>query len=356
LRCDAKCLHQILANLLDNAVKYTEQGTITLRAGFAEGNLTLDVTDTGIGIPAEEIPHIFKPFHQIDHAGRRSRGTGLGLSIVKGLMERMGGSISVRSAPGKGTAFRARAPAQPVSIPDRDGGMEQPASDVVGYRRTEGQGPLRILVADDERENREILRGLLERLGFAVQEAEDGSRCIEKAANWVPDLICMDLRMPLMDGLEATRALHEIPRLRNTPIMAVTAAAFGEDHAEALRAGCDAHLAKPVLRDALIRTLGTLLPLEWKHVQMQAEGETTPEVQALPPDRRERLVKLIGTGSVTAIAILAQELARDECCPMLARQIASLADAFDLAGLGRLAKVLGAAEGPERAKPRSMGM
>jgi CheY-like chemotaxis protein len=202
-------------------------------------------------------------------------------------------------------------------------------------------------VADDERENRAILRGLLESLGFAVQEAEDGNRCIDSAQDWAPDLICMDIRMPLMDGWETTRTLRDIAKLWSIPIVAATAAAFAEDRAEALQAGCDAHLAKPVRREALIETLGALLPLEWTHAARPAKEETTPDVQELPPDRRERLIELVRTGSVTAIATLAQELARDDCCPVLARQIASLADAFDLAGLRRLANGLGAAESPD---------
>jgi CheY-like chemotaxis protein len=315
----------------------------------------LEVADTGIGIPAGEIEHIFEPFHQVGRGGRRSQGTGLGLAIAKGLIERMGGTISVESAPGEGASFRVRIPAQPVSIPDREGARGQLAVGVVGYRRTCGRGPLRILVADDEPENRAILRGLLESLGFAVQEAEDGSTCIEKAEERTPDLICMDLRMPRVDGWEAARTLREIPKLPHIPIVAVTAA-FGEDRAEALRAGCDAHLAKPVRREALAETLGALLPLEWTRAERRSVETTTPDVQALPPERRERLIELVRTGSVTAIATLAQELARDDCCPDLARQIASLANAFDLAGFRRLANGLGAAESPDGAEPRAPGM
>jgi DNA-binding NarL/FixJ family response regulator len=158
----------------------------------------------------------------------------------------------------------------------------------------------------------------------------------------------MDLRMPGMDGLETTRALREIPELRQIPIVAVTAAAFGEDRAEALRAGCVAHLTKPVLRDALLRTLGALLPLEWMREAVQDTEEGVPQdVRSLPPDRLERLVELVSTGSVTAVAALAQELVRDDCCPDLTRRIAGLADAFDLAGLRLLVEGLVAEKGSD---------
>jgi signal transduction histidine kinase len=142
--CDVTRLHQILANLLDHAVKYTEWGTVILHAGFAEENLMLEGADTGIGIPTGEIEHIFEPSHQVDQGGRRSPGTGLGLTITKMLVERMAGSISVDSTPGQGTVFRARIPAQPVSIPDQDAGTPLSVAGVVGCRRTQGRGRLLI--------------------------------------------------------------------------------------------------------------------------------------------------------------------------------------------------------------------
>jgi DNA-binding NarL/FixJ family response regulator len=168
---------------------------------------------------------------------------------------------------------------------------------------------------------------------------------VEKAEKWVPDLILMDLRMPGMDGLTATRVLRQKPAFRGTPIVAVTAAAFAEDRAEALGAGCDAHLTKPVLRDALLQTLGALLPLEWMRGEGQRPDEPDADAHTLPPDYRKRLVKLVHTGSVTAIAALAEEVLREGCCPLLARRIANLADAFDISGLRQLAEGLGADKG-----------
>ena len=255
-------------------------------------------------------------------------------------MARLGGTLTVDSAPGQGSVFRVDIPAQVVARPGETRPEEPPASRILGYRRTEGQGALRILVVDDEPENREVLRRLLESLGFAVAEAESGRGGIDTAKAWRPDLILMDLRMPEMDGLEATRALRALPAFQDTPIVAVTAAAFAEDRARALAAGCDVHLAKPVPLETLIETLGTRLPLEWLRGEARGEVEASLELAALSPEQVERLARLVRTGSVTAVKALADELARDGGCPVLAQRLGVLADEFDIAGLRRLVAAL----------------
>jgi CheY-like chemotaxis protein len=161
-----------------------------------------------------------------------------------------------------------------------------------------------------------------------------------------PDLVLMDLRMPEMDGYEAARALRERAALRGVPIVAVTAAAFADDRDRALAAGVDAHLAKPVLLDALLETLGSLLSLEW--VRSEAAVETAPAgLEALAPDRAAQLARLVETGSVTAVATLAKQWAREGCCPLLAHRIEMLTDEFDVAGLRRLLEEVGAAPGTD---------
>ncbi len=337
LSCDGRRVHQVLVNLLDNAIKHTEAGAVTLRADYASGEVLLEVADTGAGIPADRRDEIFEPFRQAAGRGQRGQGTGLGLAITKRLVERMGGAITVDSTPGAGSVFRVRIPAQAVAGPSEPGlQARNPAGRVVGYRRTDGHGPLRVLIADDESENREVLRGLLEPLGFTVEEAEGGTACLEKARAFVPDLVLLDLRMPDLDGLAVARTLRELPASCRTPIVAVSAAAFPEDRARALAAGCDVHLAKPVLLDALTQTLGALLPLEWMRREAPAESEGAPELEELSPDRAGQLAALLKTGSISAIRALADDLAREGCCPALARRIAALADDFDLDGLRRL--------------------
>jgi CheY-like chemotaxis protein len=249
----------------------------------------------------------------------------------------MGGAITVDSTPGAGSVFRVRIPAQAVDkLSEPVPQARNPAGRVAGYRRTDGHGPLRVLIADDEPENREVLRYLLEPLGFAVEEAQGGTACLEKVSAFVPDLVLLDLRMPDLDGLAVAPALRELPAFRGTPIVAVSAAAFPEDCARALAAGCDAHLAKPVLLDTLAQTLGALLPLEWMRREASDESEGAPEFEKLSPERAEQLTGLVRTGSITAIRTLADDLAQEGCCPALARRIAALADDFDLDGLRRL--------------------
>jgi len=274
LSCDVKFLRQILVNLLDNAIKFTERGSVTLRLGFVDKNVLLEVADTGVGIPPAQIGAIFEPFRQAGDPTSRALGVGLGLAITKELTVRMGGALTVESTPAQGSTFQVRIPAQVVSSLISAGVAEQVY--INGYRRTLGAGPLRILIADDEAENREILRNILEPLGFAVEEAQTGRDCIKRAQTWMPDLIFMDLRMPDLDGLEATRALRAMPAFRSMPIIAVTAAAFAEDRAQALAAGCVAHLAKPVFLDTLLETLGMWLSLEWRRDDPSTVANDSP--------------------------------------------------------------------------------
>lgn len=336
LSCDTKRLHQILSNLLDNAIKYTRSGAVSLHMDFEDGMLDLAVTDTGIGISPEQVQMIFEPFRQLGERGK-AQGTGLGLAITRQLVQRMGGTITVESTLGQGSVFRVRIPAKVAAGPVVPAKPSSGVDDITGYRRTEGQGTLNILVADDEPENRAILRRMLEPLGFRVTEAEDGGACIELAKSEPPDLILMDLRMPEKDGLEATRALRAHPTLGKIPVVAVTAAAFEQDRSEALAAGCDAHLAKPVLHATLLDVVGALLPLAWvRGVPSRRADEPPPNLNVLGEERRARLIQLVRTGNVTGISGLAEELDADGCCPDLARRIGALADDFDLAGLRRL--------------------
>jgi CheY-like chemotaxis protein/nitrogen-specific signal transduction histidine kinase len=336
LTCDLKCLHQVLLNLLDNAVKFTDRGGVTLGVAVEDGSLLVTVADTGAGIPADRLPSIFEPFQQAGDAGSRAQGLGLGLAISRGLVERMGGSLSVESTAGAGCTFRARVPVQ-TAAPAGEGAPQAPeAGRIAGYRRTEGSGPFRILVADDQAENREVLRALLAALGFDVAEAATGRECLERAVARPPDLILMDLRMPELDGIEATGRLRKEDRTRHVPIVAVTAAAFAEDREGALVAGCDAHLPKPVHLGALAGVLEALLPLRWDRLPAAPGEGLPPATEVLPAEQAARFARLVETGNLTGVATLAEELARSGRYPVLARRMAVLAEEFDLAALRRL--------------------
>lgn len=331
--CDAQCVHQILVNLLDNAIKYTERGSVVLRVDFTEKDLILEVEDTGVGLRTEDVGDIFEPFRRVGEARSQVQGVGLGLAISKRLVDILEGSLAVDSVPGRGSRFQVRVPAKPVI---RVPGSEETAraeARVTGYRRWDGEGPFRILIVDDEEENREFLREMLTSLGFAVQEAGNGTECLEKAEEWIPDLVLMDLRMPGMDGLEATRALRRHTRLGGIPIVMITAAAFPEDRAQAEEAGCNAHLAKPVTFEALLSALERLLLIQWHTQKPSSDAAAARDVDKLPERQAQRLTALIQTGSVTALRVFAGEMLREGCCPAFAARIEMLADEFDLEGL-----------------------
>jgi PAS domain S-box-containing protein len=342
LLCDAQRLNQVLANLLDNAIKYTDRGCVTLRAGFRDGFLDIAVSDTGIGILPARLQAVFEPFEQVSGPARRGQGAGLGLAITRKLVERMGGAISVQTEPGQGSTFRVEIPAEARADPSRTRILGLPGPRMIGYRRRAGEGALRVLVADDEPENRAILRLILAPLGFDVSEAETGRDCIERVERRMPDLVLMDLRMPGMDGLAAARALRALPGAQQLRIVAVTAAAYDEDRERALEAGCDRHLAKPVLRESLLQIIEDLLPLE----RVVAEGldytSLTPELEPLPDRFAARFSRLVRIGDIAGIKVFAADLAREGRYPVLAGRIAEAADAFDVRALRQLAERTGA--------------
>ena len=251
-------LRQILQNLLSNAFKFTAAGSVALEVGVeaapaqADGRRRMDVRfvvrDTGVGMTDEQLGRVFERFEQASRstAGQYG-GTGLGLSIVRGLVHKMGGTVSVESLYGQGTTFTVRVGFE-LADEATHAGVEAAATVV--------EAPLSVLVVDDFPINRMVLRALLEKRGHHVTEAEDGVQAIEMLSTTIPDLVLMDLDMPNMDGLEATRRVRALvgPRAA-TPIYALTGKAFAEDIARTQAAGMDGHLAKPVQLDELVRIL-----------------------------------------------------------------------------------------------------
>jgi signal transduction histidine kinase/DNA-binding NarL/FixJ family response regulator len=259
---DQRKLRQVLLNLLGNAVKFTEQGSVHFRvhATPAQGRrcqLRFDVEDSGVGIPQHEIERIFDPFQQVRQNGRQVEGTGLGLSICRRLVQLMDGRLEVSSQPGRGTLFRVEieVEAAPLSESKRD----RPATRIVGY---EG-GRRRILIADDKSDNRRILGQFVRSLGFDVDEAVNGAAALELAQRRRPDLVFMDLVMPVMDGFESIRRLREDATLSGLKIIALSASAFDTTRARSIRAGCDDFLSKPVRLNEVLDTLGRELDLTW---------------------------------------------------------------------------------------------
>jgi signal transduction histidine kinase/HPt (histidine-containing phosphotransfer) domain-containing protein len=259
---DPTRLSQALTNLLGNALKFTPSGSVRL-AVTREGDdlLCFAVTDTGIGIAPSKLESIFEPFTQADGSVTRAfGGTGLGLSITRSLVQLMGGTIGVQSTPGLGTTFALRLPLPAAALPP----PAPPAAAAPAAAVAPAGGPLSILLAEDNEVNVYLFESMLAGSGCRIDVAPNGQSAIEQWRRGHHDVIFMDVQMPGMDGLAATRAIRRLeaesgrPRL---PIYALSAHAFASDAQASLAAGCDKHLTKPISKATLLATLAALRPL-----------------------------------------------------------------------------------------------
>jgi signal transduction histidine kinase/ActR/RegA family two-component response regulator len=262
VRGDERKLRQVLLNLLGNAVKFTPAGSVRLRVSVRPADagrlgLRFEITDTGDGIAEADLASIFEPFHQVKHHGRQVEGTGLGLSICRKLVALMGGELAVASEIGRGSTFSIDIEVDRVDVAPRQ--SRRLARRVVGYHGRRR----RILLADDKPDNRNILGSFLRALGFDIVEAANGKQALERACEQTPDLVLMDLVMPVMDGFEAVRRMRATPALARTRIIALSASAFETTRAESSSAGCDDFLSKPVDLDVLLDAVQRHLGLEW---------------------------------------------------------------------------------------------
>ena len=250
---DATRLRQILANLLSNAIKFTEAGRVSLTVSTSEAGLAISVRDTGIGIPEDRVKAIFDPFVQADVSTTRTHGgTGLGLSITRRLIEHMGGQLNVESAPGCGTCFTAVLPLEKTNAP-----LPEDDATVMKALEAQMQGK-RILVVDDIATNRLVLFSILKSVDAEAVLVESGEQAVAACRLECFDAVLMDIRMPGMNGLEATqqiRAQETALSLPHTPIIAASANAMPEQAAEYREAGMEGHIAKPVVREELFRTI-----------------------------------------------------------------------------------------------------
>ncbi len=268
---DVARMRQVLLNLLSNAVKFTETGSITVKASWkpdedgGSGRLRLAVCDTGAGIEPEKVKRLFERFSQADVSINRTHGgTGLGLAISKGIVELMGGRIGVSTRPGKGSTFWFELPLAVGESPaeaqhaEPDDGVDYP--------------PLRVLVVDDTAVNRELVKLMLQPLGFEVEEASGGAEGVKAAVSQAYDLILMDVRMPGVDGLEATRVIRATSKLNShVPILALTADVQPENTLACRAAGMDDVLAKPIVPQQLLAKI-----FEWGNkgdAERKAEAE-----------------------------------------------------------------------------------
>jgi PAS domain S-box-containing protein len=289
VRGDEQRLRQVLINLLGNAVKFTNQGSVVLRVGRlqeqqthhpkarqTENRLRFAVIDTGCGIESDRLEAIFLPFQQANNHLQHSGGTGLGLSISLRLTEMMGSRLQVESRPGQGSTFWFDLYLEEVETP--------PVMGLEGDRqilRLNGS-PRRILVVDDHPENRHFLVHVLESLGFEVQEASSGEDCLTLAQTFQPDAILVDLFMPKMDGFETTKRLRQSPNSQDLVIIATSASAFEQDRQRSFAAGCTDFLPKPIQIRELLAQLQHHLNLEWLYADAVTANPAHPPTTAAP--------------------------------------------------------------------------
>jgi CheY-like chemotaxis protein len=296
IETDESKLRQVLINLLGNSIKFTKKGSITLKVKPLNNQISpnqillgFEIEDTGSGISAEELELLFQPFIQTETGRKSEQGTGLGLSISKQFVQLMGGEITVNSQVGKGTIFQFYIQANLAIFSDIR--SEELTRRVINL--APNQPNYRILVVDDNWTNRQLVIKVLKPLGFQLKEAENGQEAVTIWENWQPDLIFMDMRMPIMNGYEATQRIKQhLQAGQSTVIIALTASALQQDQLVSLSAGCDDFIRKPFRVDLLFEKLSehlgisfiyeeNLEDLKTSTLELNQLAELTPEVLEL---------------------------------------------------------------------------
>jgi CheY-like chemotaxis protein/nitrogen-specific signal transduction histidine kinase len=297
IRIDAARLRQVLINLLNNAIKFTEQGSVSLRVNAVPANekgevrLTFEIEDTGEGIAAGDQAAIFDAFVQTN-AAKRHEGVGLGLTISRQIIALMGGTIQVESTPRQGSRFRTEITVERAQASELRRG---PDFDRV-TALAEGQPEYRVLIVEDQQENWMVLQRLLENAGFRVRVADDGAQGVKEFREWRPQFIWMDLRMPVMDGIEATRRIRKCEGGREVKIVAVTASAYASERSGILAEGLDDYVRKPYrpteIFECMARHLGVRYQMSQPAAKSDVEGtgELKPgDLSSLPHELRHEL-------------------------------------------------------------------
>ncbi|MGD1930842.1 MAG: ATP-binding protein [Leptolyngbyaceae cyanobacterium] len=348
---DDKRLRQVLLNLLGNAIKFTDQGQVSLIiavlnpdrvAAHPESNsgdrlvqLRFIIQDTGVGMSPEQREKIFLPFEQVGDVERRSEGTGLGLAITQKLLKAMDSTLTVTSEPGQGSTFEFE-----LTLPIAQRSLLVDAQrSIVGYQGD----PRTLLVIDDSEQNRAVLLNLLEPLGFQLAVAEDGHSGLAQAQNCRPDLIITDIKLPDIDGIAVIEQLRQQADCQDTPIIASSANVFAATCQDCETAGAAAFLPKPIDVADLCNTLARLLNLEWQYASdptvadpsdAQATASRSPKVTpttplvAPTPAVIERLYDLAMRGHMKGILKEAELLRQDSTLVPFADRIQAIAQSF----------------------------
>ena len=318
VQADEKRLRQVLLNLLGNATKFTREGQVIFQVALLPRNasdapdvkyykqpMRFVVEDTGIGISPEHIHQIFSAFHQIRDTRFYSEGTGLGLAISQQLVRLMGGELRVESVEGAGSTFWFDLELDALAQGDAPQASVPAAPRIIGYageRQT-------MLIVDDNETNRAVLQDLFLPLGFQVFEAANGAEALTMAAQYAPQIVLMDMIMPIMDGGEATRRLRRMPGMERVVIIAISASISDERQDECLCAGCQAFVSKPFRLKTLFNVLSEYAGIEWIYGEPEAEPRESAQplygseerLSVPPPEELERLHQLAKAGMITRL-------------------------------------------------------
>ena len=332
---DEAHLRQILINLVGNAVKFTERGEIVLCLNTKQNDtshLLIEVEDSGPGIVEEDQKRIFEPFEQLGNQ-MQNKGTGLGLAITRQYVELMGGNIQLTSQLGKGTVFTVELPLQEANESEFCRPQATENAEVVGMEA--GQPNYRILIVEDKKENQLLLAQLMENVGLQYKIAENGEKGVQLFRTWHPHLIFMDRRMPIMDGMDATRIIRQSAGNDSVKIIAVTASAFVEQRSEMLAAGMDDFVRKPYRFNEIYDCLARHLNLQFIYdngvePNLAVDGTlllTTEMLAGLPEELRNDLKQALEILDSERIDQLILEVA--EYDQKLQKTLASIAENFD---------------------------
>ncbi|NER00190.1 MAG: response regulator, partial [Cyanothece sp. SIO2G6] len=330
IHTDEKRLRQVLINLLGNAIKFTDQGSVTFKVECLQANeatqdssnikvganpkstiqLRFQVEDTGIGMTSGQLEKIFLPFEQVGERNKKAEGTGLGLAISQKIIGLMNSQLQVHSTYGEGTIFWMD---MTLSLLE-DALQSNPISghQIIGIQSAQPT----VLIADNDATNRDMLTKLLEPLGFILLQAKNGRQALKLILHQPPDLVLTDLFMPEIDGIEVIRQIRHQPQLEALPIVICSASVFESDQRKGLKAGANAFLAKPVVLEELLTVLQTQLNIEWEYEAIAANSRTGQPANKLsqaiivppPPDLLKQLNYMATIGDIYGIETWADNL------------------------------------------------
>ena len=336
---DGNKVRQVLINIIGNAIKFTEKGSIKIRVLCPNGQkedqllLTIEVEDTGCGIATEEIEKVFEAFEQTQSGQGQGSSTGLGLAISRHYARLMGGDLTVTSRLDEGSIFRFTFIAQTASSKTLPKKTTRLQGAVIGL--VSNIPSPKILVVDDVFTNRTLLRLLLEKVGFSVQDASDGRAALVLCKQWKPDVILMDARMPEMDGFKATRLLKSTPECKHVGVIIITASALENDRQEAFNSGADGFIRKPYKESEIFNELQRILGVEYIYEDVLKESPNTKAMEGshlmvaqVPVQVVASIVEALELGeSIVLKELIAQEVMRHS--PILAQRLLELVNDYD---------------------------